>query len=399
MTTQTKAWGLGWITASVILFSAFPVSLTSSAVSPVLPKMMAFFADYPNASILVKQIIGIASLSMGIGCVVAGWLADRFDHRKLLISSYCVYIAAGTSGLLLTDLYALLASRVVVGVSAAILSTVAIVVLSNRADGDRRNALLGLIVSLSMAGSVISYPAAGMLGYLSWRLVFLLYLIPLPIAIACFFLPRMEARKKAADENLKGPFVFPIRILFIAFMSSCISFTTSMYAPFRFQQIGIDDTRLIGFSLMAMTISGAVTASLYGATRRKLDIYQSLAVGYAITACGMATLALAPNFTMMAVGAALMGIGVGTLSPNSFALAAQSPDHTRARVIGLVKGVKYVAPASSVFILQPLDNALGTHAALTAVGLFSLGMMLYVLINRGPLRELARPQQAKEIAA
>jgi MFS family permease len=349
----------------------------------------------------VKQIVGIASLSMGIGCVVGGWLAGRYDHRKLLTISYCIYVVSGACGLFLTDLYALLASRVVVGASAAVLSTTAIVVLSERSDGNRRNALLGLIVSFSMAGAVITYPAAGLLGHLSWRLVFLLYLIPVPIAVACVFLPPMAPQKKAAEDKAKTVFYLPVRILFIAFMSSCISFTTSLFAPFRFKEIGIDDPRLIGVSLMMMTIAGAVAAGLYGTLRRKLDIYQSLAAGYAITACGMATLSVAPSFWVMVVGTTLMGIGVGNLSPNSFALAAQSPDHVRAHVIGLVKGVKYVAPAVSVFALQPIDNAYGTHAALTAVSLAGVIMLIYVLIDRAPLRDQTKltGEQAKQAAA
>src|SRR4051812_12961977 len=78
----------GWAEKGALVFSSVPVGLAFSALSPVLPKMVTAFAAYPNAPVLVKQLVGIIGLSMVIGCPLGGWLARRVNHRLLIGLGY-----------------------------------------------------------------------------------------------------------------------------------------------------------------------------------------------------------------------------------------------------------------------------------------------------------------------
>ncbi len=387
---ETKAPGLGWAITSIVLFSSIPVTLMSSAVSPVLPKILTTFADYPNAAMLTKQVMGVASVAAAIGCLVGSWLANRCNHRSVLISAYSSYLFAGGLGFVLSDLYLLLASRAVVGLSAAIVSTVTLVVLSERADGNRRDSFLGALVCAALISAVIAFPAAGFLGNINWRLVFLIYLLPTPILVACFFMPHSRTQVPIVESAVKTPFSLPYRVMLMGFMCAFVASLPSVYLPFRFRDIGIEDSRIISLHLTIVTVVGAVLSALYGRIRRTLDIYQSLTISYGLVACGLMIVALAPALPIILVGAFIQGCGMGPLAPNIFALATQLPAQERARAIGLVKAIMYGAPGFGILVLEPIARTFGNYAALGTISVFSFAVAAYVLIDRAPYRDISK---------
>jgi MFS family permease len=365
----------------------------SSAVSPVLPKIFEAFADYPNAAMLTKQIMGVAAASAAAGCLLGSWLANRCSHRVVLIMGYSLYVAAGVLGFVLSDLYLLLATRVVVGMTGAMVATVTLVALSNWASGNRRDVLLGALVSAALISAMIAFPAAGFLGAISWRYAFLMYLLPAPVLVACFFMPHRERpRPVVVERGARTPFSLPYRVMFIGLMCGTVSSLPAVYIPFRFRDMGIEDPRLISMSLTIYTVVAAVMSALYGRMRRVLDIYQSMAIGYGLAACGLAIIAMVPSLPVIMFGSMILGFGMGPLAPNVFALATQIPAAERARGIGIVKAIMYGAPGLGILALEPIDHAFGTPAAVATIAAISFGVVIYVLIDRVPLSD--RTKQA-----
>jgi len=365
-----------------------------------LPKILTTFADYPNAALLTKQVMGVAAVAAAAGCLVGSWLANRFNHRTVLIGAYSLYLVAGAVGFVLSNLYLLLVSRAVVGLTAAIVSTVTLVVLSNRAEGNRRDTLLGALVSVALISAVIAFPAAGFLGNIDWRFVFLIYLLPAPILVACFFMP--SSRMPVRVESVTKPVLsLPYRVMLMGFACAFAASLPSVYIPFRFRDMGIEDSRIVSLHLTLVTIVGAVVSASYGRIRRKLDIYQSMAVSYLLVACGLTIVSLAPTLPIILVGAFIQGCGMGPLAPNVFALITQLPALERARAIGLVKAIMYGAPGAGILILEPIARAYGNYAALVTVAAVSLAVAVYVMIDRAPYRDVSKlaAEQAKQAAA
>ena len=68
-------------------------------------------ASTPQAEFLAKMVLTIPALSIAIFSAPVGWLIDRTGRKTVLISAIFLYALAGTSGLYLDSLHAILASR------------------------------------------------------------------------------------------------------------------------------------------------------------------------------------------------------------------------------------------------------------------------------------------------
>ena len=77
---------------------------------PVLPQMMAHFAHVPNHQYLVQGgVLTMPALCVMLFSPLAGWLADRFQRRRILIVGMTAYAFFGISPLFLDDLSAIIA--------------------------------------------------------------------------------------------------------------------------------------------------------------------------------------------------------------------------------------------------------------------------------------------------
>ena len=402
MTEQTAS-GLNWAEKLLIATSSVMVSLDFSAVAPVLPKMREVFAHYPNVDFLVKMLIGIIGASMVVGCPVGGWLAKRFNHRILMVVSLVVYAISGGLGLVISDLYTLLGTRCVVGFAAAVGSTVALVMLSERAAGHTRNFWMGMLISVSMLSTVISYPLAGFLGEMNWHFPYGMYFYTLPLAVICLLYVRdvdnveHGADSTISDQTLRIKFnrlVLLLPLLFLAVTKGLVTYIPTIYVPFHMDAIGIKDPRLIGIGLTTSTIVGAIGSSMYGLIRRKLDIYQSLCLALFAAAIGIAIVATSTTMTGVVGGLFIYGIGLSWQAANVFAIAALLPASERSVGLGLTKACGYSAAFIGVILFEPFYEFLGADGVLVADSCLALALIVYVLIYRESFSDRSQKQTA-----
>jgi MFS family permease len=67
------------------------------------------------------MVLTLPSLCVALLCPVAGLLGDRFGRRRLLLMAFVLYAVVGMAPLVLTSLWAILASRVAVGIAEALI--------------------------------------------------------------------------------------------------------------------------------------------------------------------------------------------------------------------------------------------------------------------------------------
>ena len=73
-------------------------------IAPVLPQMQQEFAAVPGAEILVPVVLTVPALMIGLIAPFAGFIADRFDRKRLLLIAMVGYAVFGTAPLYLTSL-------------------------------------------------------------------------------------------------------------------------------------------------------------------------------------------------------------------------------------------------------------------------------------------------------
>ena len=142
----------------LILFGGMAAALTVMGLSTVLPQIDAALAHTPGEHTLVKLLVPIAGLAMVAGAPLAGFMVDRCGVRRFLVAMCAGYMVLGTAGLWATDLHLLLASRLLLGLFAAAITTTAMIVVNTRMTGPQRARWTGLHISVATLCSLVLFP-------------------------------------------------------------------------------------------------------------------------------------------------------------------------------------------------------------------------------------------------
>jgi len=168
------------LTTASILSLSF-VSAVTTVITGIIPQLTTEFPQV--APTLIEWLVTSANLSALVTLLLNPWLTRRFGSRQLVISGLLVSAVAGTLPILVTNFSVLMTSRIVLGLGIGLFSPHAIGLIAHVYHGELRARLLGYQTGLSALGNAILLVLAGWLVILSWRAVFLLYLILAALAL------------------------------------------------------------------------------------------------------------------------------------------------------------------------------------------------------------------------
>jgi MFS family permease len=375
-----------WAAKTAIILAGFIGVVATAVLAPLLPQMQRELAHTESEKYLVKMLLMSASLAAALGAPLAGGLADRIGLKRLLLVALCVFGVVGTAGAALTNLWALLLDRVVVGLAAGAISTVAAALVADLFEGVQRARWMGFTVGSGTAGVLILFPIAGMLGELSWRAAFSLHLLALPALFLTWIgvpdRPRVGAAARVAPLWPNWPFA----LMAIGFLNGLIMLGATAYVPFHLRQIGAMGPTFAAFAFVPTTVVSSATALSYGLIRARMSARKIFLLSYATLAVGIGAAGLPGSYAMVLLCLAVAGVGVGLATANLLTITAAcvAPDH-RGLVIGLVRGAEAVGGFASVIVLEPISAAAGAGASMIAAAAVAALLGLALL---GPGRRL-----------
>jgi predicted MFS family arabinose efflux permease len=371
-----------WSAKVIMLSGGLMTSLALGAIASVLPQIETALARGPDDSLLIKQLLGVVGLSMVIGAPLAGFLADRIPVRRVLVAACLLYSVAGTAGLYLSNLPALIATRLLLGIMAAAIATTSMTLINTRLAGADRAKWMGAHVSVAMISNIIVHPLAGYLGEFGWRWPFLLYGLALPLAVVSAGVKDRVAHRSASAAKTQGPRLlawFPIRFAALALIIGSITYLPMVYVPFLMRQMGVASPSSIALVLMGDSILGSVLAMLYGRSQRYMSTYAAFAFSFACAGVGMLVAALAATVVGVVAGMMIFGVGLGWFVPNLMnAVAKRVALEQQGRAVGLVKAAHYLAAPLCIVAVEPLAKQIGPNGAMLAAAVLSLGLLLLV---------------------
>ena len=171
-----RAWGL--------MLAAMLTIMSNATITPALPGLQAMFGDDPNAELLTRLLITAPSLLVAVVAPFAGVMVDRLGRRGPLLTGLVVYAVAGTAGLYLGSLEAILASRLALGLGVAAIMTAQAALIGDYFGGPERGRLMGYQIAATNVGGLVFVLTAGVLAARDPRLPFAIYglaLLMLPI--------------------------------------------------------------------------------------------------------------------------------------------------------------------------------------------------------------------------
>jgi MFS family permease len=358
--------------------------MAGSVIAPVLNQMGEGLGVTPSAARLLITTHGIM---IAVCSPATGLLIDKVGVKKPLVLGLILYGIAGGSGLFITNYALLISSRVLLGISVAMIFTSITVTILNLYEGTQRNRVMGWRGSSNSVGGIIWPLIGGSLGMLSWQLPFVAYLIGLPIAFMAFLaIPKTQ---KSADHPVNGvagkkESTFKIfkstPILFLpyglAFVGNILLYAIIVFMPKLVGQYDVTSSFYVGTFISTVGLAGGATSLFYGRIKARLSFNSIVKIALLLWSVGFILISQAPFLWLISVSIIFFGIGMGMVIPSiSVWVGELVPASFRGRMTSYITLFSYTGQFLSPVILSPLETFLG----LTTLFLVTGGTCVFLL--------------------
>ena len=344
----------------ILMLTAVMPTMAIIALVPVLPLLMREFGSVPGAAVLVPMALTIPALCVALFSPVAGWLSDRVGRKRLLIGALIGYAGFGLLPLILDDLHQILIARVALGVTEAVIMTVATALVGDYFVGERRERWVSIQIAVASVSAIVLIAAGGALGEaLGSRGPFWLYLLALPVAIAAAIILFEPAKTSPAASAASGAAQGIAGLVAITFGLGLLFYTIIVQLGPVIEATGVTSPAMIGLAGAAANLGVMVGSMLFGRWKA-LPGERLLAIGLPLVAIGYVGIALSSDFYLTAIAAIVICIGNGLMLPTMLAwVLRRLPPATRGRGTGLWTGAFFLAQFVAPIVAAMLSGVFG----------------------------------------
>lgn len=266
-------------------------SIPGLAISPIMGDLTKIF---PGTSQLETQFLEIGPNIAAIPFVfIGGWIGTRFNNSKLTTWTCLVYGICGVLFFFVPNMICLIALSFLIGIFAGILSPLSSAFIADMFYGEKRTAQYGYTSATLNIVLMLSVIATGYLAKISWRLPFMIYLLPfIPLFFAKGFAKYItnpsDIRKNDAKalSTPKVHYKFSHEVNIPMLVRYCIFYFTitfviagiGLYIPFRYTNSAVagDLTSVMYFGI---AISGYTLNWCVRVLRKKVAIWSMIFIG------------------------------------------------------------------------------------------------------------------------
>jgi MFS family permease len=349
-----------------------PITLAVMGISvlgPVVPLLLAQFQSAPYHEYLVMGgILTMPAIWVLLFSPVAGLMADRIGRRNLLVASMIVYAFVGVAPAFLDNVYAIIASRVAVGICESIVMTVSTTLISDYFRGQARERWLAsqtAVASVSALG--IIYLGGHFGAAYGWRGPFYLYIYSLPLALCVLaWIWEPSASDTAADESAAEdvrygafPWARVLSICAITLLASISFYTVITKNAEALNVLGVSDTaQVTRYTALASIGVPLGTFIFWGLSRVRIGWL--LFIDFALVGTGFAWMGQAIDPQIYAWGSFINQIGCGLVLPTMLVWATRGVAYSiRGRVNGMWQAAFAIGQFLSGMVVTLLSHLLG----------------------------------------
>jgi MFS family permease len=396
--TSAQAGALqGWILTA----SCWLAVIGAILIAPILPFMEKEFSYLPNANALVTLTLALPALMITIFSPLVGSLVDAIGRKRVLIISLIIYAIAGTAPVWLGNIYAIIGTRLVVGITEAALTVVATALTADYFLGHSRQRWLALQTGSAAVVAVVAFGLGGFLGgqALGWRTPFLVYggvIVLLPLMIAFIWEPGRKLTQIPSAVAARQP--FPWRrighITLITVFAAVGFYVVPVQLSFLLNDRGFTTPEQIGAASAIANIGVPVGALIFNLLSR-LPVMRLLTASLGLFAAGFTILARFPDPQITTAGAFIACLGGGIALPLliTWTLSRVNPEQ-RGRGAGGFNGAFFFGQFLSPVLVGMLGAGVG--GLVPAIGVLSwvfagaaILTLLYSLTRSGVLITVA----------
>lgn len=269
-------------------------SIPGLAITPIMGDLTKIF---PGTTPLMSQMLEVGPNIAAIPFVfLGGWIGTKFDNSKLTTWTCLFYGIFGALFFVVPNMITLIILSFLIGICSGILSPLSTAFIADMFNGQKRSAQYGYTsatLNLVLMGCVI---ATGYLAKISWRLPFIIYLLPfVPLIFAKGFKKYITnpTQNAKTGEKQKVHYKFSkevnvpmlVRYCLYYFFITLVIAAISLYIPFRFTDSSTagDLTSILFFGIMASgyTLNWCVRVLR---NRIAIPVILCIAIGFGIIA-------------------------------------------------------------------------------------------------------------------
>ncbi|WP_445500856.1 MFS transporter [Microvirga sp. G4-2] len=367
-----------WALASLSLSMLLPALGTSIANVGLPALAQAFLASFPQ----VQWIVLAYLLTITILIVSLGRLGDVIGRRRLLLVGIALFTAASTLCGVASMLWLLIAGRIVQGVGAAIMMTLAMALVGETVPRTKTGSVMGLLGTMSAIGTALGPSLGGVLiSGLGWRAIFLVSvpLGALTLLLAYHTLPADDQRMKSGRHGFD-----PMGTLLLGLMLAAYALAMTVgRGHFGLLNVSLLAASVVGAVLFVRTEARATSPLIHLTMLRDPVLSAGLAMSMLVSTVMMTTLVVGPFYLTVALGldAAFTGL-VMSVGPLVAALtgvpAGRMVDRMGADRM-TIAGLAGMAAGS--FILSIMPVGIGITGYIVPIAVVTAGYSLFQAAN------------------
>ncbi len=234
-------------------------TLAIAALVSILPALFQRFEHEPGREWLVPMILTMPSLCVALFSSPIGAIADFWGRRRLLLVALAAFALFGLAPFLYDSLYAIIASRAVVGLAEAAILTTSNALIGDYFEPRERQRWLAM---QSIVGPIVAWVyvlAGGYLGEWSWRGPFLLYLLGLVVLVPGLWTlhePLQRGQLPGTQAATRFPWRAAALVSAVTLLLSIVFFVQNVQHGRIFGDLGASSPRHISW---AITVAGTGT--------------------------------------------------------------------------------------------------------------------------------------------
>jgi len=387
-----------WIGRTVIGIglASFFSDLGHETASAILPMFLASIGAAPAALGIIE---GVSDAVSSFVKLWAGWFSDRIAARKpMAVSGYVLTAIAKASFAFATSWWYILFGRTVAWIGRGIRGPVRDSILTDAVPAEARGRAFGFDRALDTLGAVLGPVAAlWLVGFVSFRTIFLLTLIPGLFAAGVFgWIVRERKRAEVVRQPLRlslagFPALFRRYLLAVGFFGAGDFAPTLLifYAANVFTSAGDSNPSQEAVSLyVCYNVVYALASYPVGSLGDRLGKRNLLLSGYLLSAGVCVGFALLPStYAMFVLLFSLAGIAIAVQDSLERALAADLlPTRIRGTGYGALAGLNGIGDFLSSTIVGILWTAVSVREGFlfSAILKCAGGLLLLALVPRKP---------------
>lgn len=363
-------------TKVTLLLLSMTTMMSNVAIVTSLPHLKDHFPDVSQIEFLSRMMITLPSLAIAILAPFLGHLLHHFKRTHSLMTALLFFALAGSAGLYLQGIYALLFSRFLLGIAIAVLMILTTSLVGDYFKDKERHRYMGLQSAFTSAGGLLFLLGGGILSDIDWRYAFGIYLagiLFLPL-VSLYIKEPIRSQALNAEQTLQ---LRLFNIYLLAFLLMLVFYILPTQMPFLMMNHFGADGKLTGMIIAMAFIFNALGAFSFSRFKKHYDYKCIYMIGMAIVAVGFLLIGNVNDVHLFFFTSPIMGFGGGLLMTNITAwMLHLAHEDKRVRSSGYLTSSLFMGQFFSPIVFHPAVDYFGVQHFFVVTGITLGGFVL-----------------------